>query len=430
MKKILLSVVVSSLLAQGSAYAENTASNGITANTDDDYVVAGDYVQVALPLTGLFAAWLHDDAEGAKQLTYSLATTIGIVQAGKYAVGRIRPNASNTASFPSGHTAAAFSGASFLNSRYGAAWGIPAYAAATFVGASRIHGNRHYADDVVAGGGIAFLTNQFFVSEYTPEGVNLSAVPLNDGMMLNVSMANSAFDYETNRTRTNPVNNKRKRSSFTLDIGFNTYDTLGEAGVNKTLDSTAPLDDYQPFSRATYAYNLDRDSTIELQLAPNETRRTGKAIGDFEIDGNTYAQGEDLFIALRQWAAGALYFKNYRLTNEVSLDAGAGLYAYLVELEADRLNGGKHSKLSSTPVLPAIAAEMEYAFNDKWAVMGRMDFQMFDRDSVFASETGIRYKVNPDWTTALKYAYTNNRWEMYQTRYRSESILLTVTNRF
>lgn len=429
MKKLFLSAAVSCVLAQGTAFA-NPTTNAITSNTDDDYVVAGDYIQVALPLTGLFAAWLHDDAEGAKQLTYSLATTIGIVQAGKYVVGRVRPNSSNTASFPSGHTAAAFSGAAFLQSRYGAKWGLPAYAAASFVGASRVHGNRHYADDVVAGAGIAFLTNQFFVSEYTPEGVNLSAAPLKDGMMVNLSVTNDAFSYDSNRKRTNPVYNKKKPHSFTLDIGFNLYDSMGDLGANQTIENSSPVDEYQPFSRAIYAYQLNNDSAIEFQLAPNETRRTGKVSGSFEIDNNTYSQGQDIFIALRQWSVGALYQKQYELNQEFTLTAGAGLYAYLVELESDLLNGGKHSKLSSTPVLPSVSADLEYAFNDKWSVNGRVDYQTFDRDSVFASEAAVNYKVNADWAVALKYAYANNRWDMYETRYRGESVMFSVTNRF
>ncbi|WP_047043289.1 phosphatase PAP2 family protein [Vibrio mexicanus] len=166
MKKTLQATLIGLTLCSTASYADNA----ITQTVTDDHVVAGDFIQIALPATGLFAAWLNDDAEGVKQLTYSLATTVGIVQAGKFAVGRLRPNASNNASFPSGHTAAAFSGAAFLQSRYGAKWGIPAYLAASYVGVSRIHGNRHYADDVLAGAGIAFLTNQFFVSRYTPEG--------------------------------------------------------------------------------------------------------------------------------------------------------------------------------------------------------------------------------------------------------------------
>ncbi|MEZ8099240.1 hypothetical protein [Vibrio bivalvicida] len=42
------------------------------------------------------------------------------------------------------------------------------------------------------------------------------------------------------------------------------------------------------------------------------------------------------------------------MSDQVTMTAGAGLYAYLVELETDLLNGGKHSKFSSKPVLPAL----------------------------------------------------------------------------
>lgn len=426
MKKLLLPATISSLLIPKLAFA----SNAITENTDDDFVTAGDYVQLALPVTGLFATWLHDDAEGAKQLTYSLATTIGIVQAGKFTIGRIRPNSSNSASFPSGHTAAAFSGAAFLHSRYGAQWGIPAYAAASFVGASRIHGNRHYADDVVAGAGIAFLTNQFFVSEYTPDGVNLSAVPLKDGMMISMSLTNEAFGYDSNRKRSNPAINKKKRHSFTLDIGFNTYDSVSDLGTNETFENSVNVDELQPYSAAVYGYQLDDNSSIELQLAPNETRRTGKVSNNFTIEGNTYTQGQEVYIALRQWSAGALYKKHYQLSDDLALAAGAGLYAYLVELETDLINGGAHSKLRSTPFLPAISGELEYAFTNSWSVSGRLDYQALNKDKVFASEAGINYTVNPDWKVGLKYVYTDNSWDLYESRYKSESVQFSVTNRF
>lgn len=426
MKKIILAAAIGSALTHSSAFA----SNAITVNTDDNYVVAGDYVQIALPVTGLVAAWLHDDGEGAKQLTYSLATTVGIVQAGKFAVGRTRPNSSNTASFPSGHTAAAFSGAAFLQSRYGAKWGIPAYAAASFVGASRIHGNRHYADDVVAGAGIAFLTNQFFVSEYTPQGVNLSAAPLKDGMMLNVSLTNNAFNYDSERKRTTPSLPKKKRHAFTLDIGFNTHDTMADLGANQTIENSSPVDKNQPFSRAVYGYQLDRNSSLEFQLAPNETRRTGKATSDLKVGDKVYAQGEEVFIALRQWSAGGSYLRHLAINDQLSVSGGVGLYSYLVEMETDQLNGGKHAKLSSTPILPSITGEVDYAFNHHWSINARADYQALNKNSVFTSEAGINYKVNPDWTVGFKYAYTNNSWDLYGARYKSTAALLSVTNRF
>ncbi|AIW16697.1 phosphatase PAP2 family protein [Vibrio tubiashii] len=426
MKKSIVSMAVGLCLCSSLSYA----GNAITDNVNDDHVVAGDYIQVALPLTGLFAAWLHDDAEGAKQLTYSLATTVGIVQAGKYAIGRVRPNASNYASFPSGHTAAAFSGAAFLQSRYGAKWGIPAYLAASYVGASRIHGNRHYADDVVAGAGIAFLTNQFFVSEYTPEGVNLGVAPLKDGMMLNFSLTNDALNYDSKRQRSKLNTQKVRRHSFTLDIGFNLHDSIGDIGASSALKGSSQVDEHQPFSNATYAYQLDKTSAIEVQLSPNETRRYGLATNDFMLGDKAYSKDDSLLVALRQWSIGASYLKSYQLIENVDFTAGVGLHAYYVELEVDRVNGGAHSSLSSTPILPSVTAKLEYQLSQNWSAHARVDYQALDKDKVFSSEGGVTYQVNPEWDIDLKYSHTNNRWNSSAAQYRSDSVVFAVTNHF
>lgn len=426
MKKAILSIAVG--LSVCSSFTH--AGNAITDNINDEHVVAGDYIQVALPLTGLFAAWLHDDAQGAKQLTYSLATTVGIVQAGKYAIGRVRPNASNYASFPSGHTAAAFSGAAFLHSRYGAKWGIPAYLAASYVGASRIHGNRHYADDVVAGAGIAFLTNQFFVSEYTPEGVNLGVAPLKDGLMLNFSLTNEALNYDSKRQRSNLQLQKARRQSFSLDIGFNFHDSIGDFGADRALNDSGQVDKYQPFSKATYAYQLDKDSAIEVQLSPNETRRYGTVSDDFILGDKAYEKGDSVLIALRQWSVGASYLKSYQLIENLDLTAGVGLHAFYVELETDRINGGAHSSISSTPILPSVTTKLEYQLSQDWSAHARVDYQALNNDRVFSSEGGVTYQVNPEWDVDLKYSHTNNRWNSSATQYRSDSVVFSVTNHF
>jgi hypothetical protein len=62
-----------------------------------------------------------------------------------------RPNGSNRQSFPSGHATSAFAFASVVHAEHGLAWGVPAYALASFVGYSRMNDNKHYFHDVVAG---------------------------------------------------------------------------------------------------------------------------------------------------------------------------------------------------------------------------------------------------------------------------------------
>ena len=87
--------------------------------------------------------------------------TIGITSGLKVAVNRKRPNGGKW-SFPSGHTASAFMGASFLHYRYGWEYGFPAYAVAAVVGYSRVNANKHYWSDVVAAAAIANVTAYVF----------------------------------------------------------------------------------------------------------------------------------------------------------------------------------------------------------------------------------------------------------------------------
>ena len=56
-------------------------------------------------------------------------------------------------SFPSGHTSASFATATVIQRRWGWRAGLPAYALASYVGASRLHDN-HYLSDVAFGAGL------------------------------------------------------------------------------------------------------------------------------------------------------------------------------------------------------------------------------------------------------------------------------------
>ena len=75
----------------------------------------------------------------------------GIVQGIKVIVRRERPDHSSGFSFPSGHATITMASATVLQQHLGWKAAVPTYAIATYVAMSRLHDNRHWASDVVAG---------------------------------------------------------------------------------------------------------------------------------------------------------------------------------------------------------------------------------------------------------------------------------------
>lgn len=134
----------------------------------------GDIAQFAIPLFAAGYSWQQDDQDGLKQFGYALLSTEATVQLLKQTVDATRPDGSEH-SFPSGHTALAFSGASYLQMRYGWEYGLPAYVAAGAVGWSRVTSGHHYWRDVIAGAAIATGFSYVFT---TPHEQQLAFYPL------------------------------------------------------------------------------------------------------------------------------------------------------------------------------------------------------------------------------------------------------------
>ena len=139
----------------------------VWADTRADRVeLAGDILQVLIPAAGYGATFYLDDKPGRGQFYRTFLTTTAATQILKHSTDRTRPNGRTGHSFPSGHTSAAFQGASFIHRRYGLAWGTPAYLGASFVGYSRLKSNNHHRRDIVGGALIGILPSLVFVERY------------------------------------------------------------------------------------------------------------------------------------------------------------------------------------------------------------------------------------------------------------------------
>jgi len=126
---------------------------------------AGDILQFVLPGTAAGLTLAYRDWNGALQFGESAGLTLGATYALKYTVSERRPNGGSE-SFPSAHTSISFSAAEFMRKRYGWEYGVPAYAAASFVAYSRVEAGQHHPHDVIAGAAIGIASSFIFTRPY------------------------------------------------------------------------------------------------------------------------------------------------------------------------------------------------------------------------------------------------------------------------
>jgi membrane-associated phospholipid phosphatase len=149
----------------------------------------GDVTQFAPAVASLAFILIKNDKNGAWQFAKSFGLTLASSYTLKYTINKPRPEgATDGHAFPSGHTAVAFQGASFIQKRYGLKYGIPAYVVASFVGFSRLEGldDRHDIWDVLAGATVGVGSSYLFTTPYQKEHLSLTFSNKKDNYLLGV----------------------------------------------------------------------------------------------------------------------------------------------------------------------------------------------------------------------------------------------------
>nr|WP_235316835.1 phosphatase PAP2 family protein [Porphyromonas gulae] len=126
----------------------------------------------------------------------------GMVNAGKYSFGRLRPDGTAANSYPSGHTATAFACATLFHLEYGSRspwYSVAGYTVASLTGISRIVNNRHWASDVLCGAAVGILVGElgYWISDLIfrdPTGYNYKLTEKQEGtlesMVISLSTGN------------------------------------------------------------------------------------------------------------------------------------------------------------------------------------------------------------------------------------------------
>lgn len=133
MKRILTLIFVLFVCLSGKAQEVEISGSRKAVRT------SGDVLAFVTPVASLTTVLVLQDWKGLKQGALAGVSTIGMTYALKYLIKKERPDGSDKHSFPSMHTSVSFTGAAFIQRRYGWKWGIPAYAIASYVGWSRTY---------------------------------------------------------------------------------------------------------------------------------------------------------------------------------------------------------------------------------------------------------------------------------------------------
>lgn len=161
-----------------TCYSQTPDPSSSSTHEKWEYILedTGDIIQFALPATALATTIIKKDWKGTKQFAYSYGTSILVTHSLKRIVRKKRPEGRSLFdAFPSGHTTSAFSGASFIQCRYGWKYGKWAYLGASIVGISRMEGPDGWHDiwDVLAGATVGIGSTYIFTKPYQKQNVSV-----------------------------------------------------------------------------------------------------------------------------------------------------------------------------------------------------------------------------------------------------------------
>ena len=174
MKALWICPAAALLLTASPVYADTTET-------------AGTAVAIALPLTAAGIAAYKHDWNGVIDLGLTTIATVGTAYALKQIIKERRPDGSDFQSFPSDTSALASSGSSFLWARYGWQYGLPAFAASSFVSYSRVEAKKHHWYDTAASTVLAIGYSAIFTPRFSKYRIYSSLDTSPDGAVLRLT---------------------------------------------------------------------------------------------------------------------------------------------------------------------------------------------------------------------------------------------------
>jgi hypothetical protein len=371
----------------------------------------GDVLHIALPATAGATTVIKRDWDGAIQFGTVFGATVGTFSAAKAAIGKDRPDASDARSFPSGHTAMSFAGSTFMLRRYGKKVGIPLMFTAGFVGFTRVKGQKHYADDVVAGAGLGVLYNLAFTSPY-PKRVFLKPVTFSSGG----AGVQVQADVGPNPHAPNELAElKEKRFRIEFEYAALYAHSLEGQSPPETGTPIAIAENeraWSPTARFTANWLFRIPHELSVFWAPYEGRDF-ETISDapFSFGGVDFEEGEETISRFRYDEIAARY--RYRLVNNKRVDFRAGAAVSFRETRGTVLQEEPdlYAEVVDYEVLPLAHLHLKLHLLENVSLIGEAD-GIATADDRYSLSTllGVRWDLNQRWGFTFGY---RGLWRKY-----------------
>ena len=388
---------------------------GLPAHAEDEDITdAGDYLQIILPtiagVSTLFAGNPEGglvDKEGFYQFSKSLGASLATMGVGKGISGKLRPDASDRSSHPSGHTTAAFAGAGFIDQRYGHAWGIPSLLAAGFVGYSRVQADKHFADDVTAGASIGMMYNWLFVTPQS-ESNSFSMMPLmvdgGYGLAFNITDGFKKSDEAEPTFLRSP----KFRYDFIFGPAYlnkNEIKSSSDNGTSFNLANFDKIDDPTSTAAIDIGYFMDDRNSFSLYFSPYESRDQGQFDTPVSFDGklfpaNTTINSDWVFYELRVgWQ------HNLTPDSPWDLKLGGGLSYQYLKTSLETADDSVSAEVIENLFLPLVSAKVSYHFTPRFSASIQAEGMYLSYESSLEAGASLNYRLTEHWDITAGYTY-------------------------
>ena len=366
----------------------------------------GDVLTFAIPVSAVALTTLKRDWQGAMQLGKTMVFTGASAGLFKQIGEKTRPNAGDsTQSFVSGHSAGGFMGASYMYTRYGKGWGIPAYGLAILTAYSRVCAQAHFADDVLGGALVAMMSNWYATSPH-PDAGRIYPSYTSNGLELTWRTF-----FGGNRHPVDPPNfDPRYRMVF--EFGAVTQDkniVRAPADLGSTIDLAALEAEFHMTARLLFERYLTDKHEFTVWYGPMGMTDFGQPDQPFRVGDEIFdpsdPDAEVFDTNYRWWDLRAGYRYNLVNSERWNFRVGVSLQVSRTEFEVEQRNSDavivKTGRGEETAVAPLIHLSGAYHFNPRWSVSAEVDGISAGNEHYWNAGLWLRFQPTQLWDMSV-----------------------------